>query len=273
MKVGAILKRLTGTGASGERSRILKAAQTAKTNHDWRGAAELYRGALALRDGFGPRVQLGHMLKEAGDLKAAEAAYFAALKQRPDDADLNVQIGHFYWVKGDAATSLQYYERAAELAPEDGSVLITLRTGKLRAADAPWQGRIDAAMKAMGQGRWKAAETELRPLVEGGRLDYLLVLAHAVKEMGRLDEAVVLYDAYRQHVAPEGGAVAYEGEVQYANALQLAQRFSEAALHFSNARMMQMETEGWTGSEDHLLDQIRICIRQVHPAIDASHIR
>ncbi|MDQ1154781.1 lipopolysaccharide assembly protein LapB [Brevundimonas sp. SORGH_AS_0993] len=273
MKLDVAFRRIADARSSAERKRILQDAKVAKSQHDWRGAADLYRRALVLRDGFGPRVQLGHMLKEAGELDAAEAAYFEALKQRPDDADLNVQIGHFFWVKGDAEKSLHYYERAAQLAPNDGAIAETLRVGAARAADAPWQGRVDAAMAAMAQGRWAAAETDLQELVDAGRRNYLLLLAHAVKEQGRLKDAVALYSEYLQYVTPEVGARAYEARLQYANALQLAQRFSEAAQQFSTARMLRMETEGWAGSEDHILEQIRICIRQVHPALDTSRLR
>ena len=272
MRVRTIARRLTGTGDTGERGRILEAAKTAKAQRDWRSAAELYQQALTLRDTFGPRVQLGHMLKEAGDLDAAETAYFEALSQRPNDVDLNVQLGHFYWVKGDAHESLRYYERASELAPEDAVVSGALRIGRQRLADAPWQPCVDAAMEAMRQGRWAAAEEKLRILVDAGRLDYLVVLAHSIKEQGRLNEAIPLYDRYREHVAQFGDKSAYDAEVQYAQALKMAQRFSKAAVHFLNARSMRMEVEGWTGSEDHLMDQIRICIRQVHPAIDPSRI-
>lgn len=273
MTLAALFKRIRKARSASARKQILQAAKAAKLQHDWRGAADLYRRALQLQDGFGPRVQLGHMLKEAGDLEGAQAAYFQALKQKPDDADLNVQIGHFFWVKGQAEESLVYYERAAELAPNDGAIAEALRIGRTRAADAPWQGRIDDAMTAMAQGRWAAAETGLRALVDDGRPNYLLVLGHAVKEQGRLDEAVELYGRYLQAVTVDDGPLAYEARLQYANALQLAQQFSKAAEQFSLARMLRMETEGWAGSEDHVLEQIRICLQHVHPALDTSRLR
>lgn len=273
MTLAALFKRIRKARSASARTQILQAAKAAKSQHDWRGAAELYRRALQLQDSFGPRVQLGHMLKEAGDLVGAQSAYFQALEQKPDDADLNVQIGHFFWVKGMAQESLAYYERAAQLAPNDGSIAEALRIGKTRAADAPWQGRIDNAMAAMAQYRWAAAEKGLRELVDAGRLNYLLVLAHAVKEQGRLSEAVTLYGRYLQVITPDGGISAYEARLQYANALQLAQQFSKAAEQFSLARMLRMENEGWAGSEDHVLEQIRICLRHVHPALDTSRLR
>lgn len=268
-----LIRRLKARPAARRRAALLKAAQAAKAARDWRGAAALYRQVLDLRDAFGPRVQLAHMLKEAGELEEARTHYMIALDQRPDDADLNMQIGHFHWVAGNAADSLRFYERAAQLAPNDAVLQDNLRIGRERAADAPFQEGVEAGMKAMAQGRWRAAEDHLRPAYEAGRAGYAIVLAHAVKEQGRLDEAVVLYDAYRRHVATEGGKRAYEAEIHYAGALQLAQRFSEAAVHFAEARQMRLEQEGWVGSIDELMDQIRICIRQVHPAIDPSRLR
>lgn len=273
MTLASFFKRIRKARSASQRKQILQTAKAAKLQHDWRSAAELYRRALQLQDSFGPRVQLGHMLKEAGDLDGAQSAYFQALEQKPADADLNVQIGHFFWVKGKAQESLVYYERAAQLAPDDGAIAEALRVGRSRAADAPWQGRIDDAMTAMAQGRWAAAEAGLRELVDAGRSNYILVLAHAIKEQGRLSEAVSLYGRHLQVVTPDGGTLAYEARLQYANALQLAQQFSKAAEHFSLARMLRMENEGWAGSEDHVLEQIRICLQHVHPALDTSRLR
>lgn len=272
MILSKLVSKLKARPADRRRAALLTAAQAAKHSRDWLGAADLYRQVLALREAFGPRVQLAHMLKEAGDLKEAQVHYFTALNQRPADPDLNMQIGHFYWTKGDAAESLRFYELAAQHAPDDAVVQESLRVGRQRAEDAPFRNRIDACMNAMAQGRWAAAESHIRPVYNAGRLDYAIVLAHAVKEQGRLDEAVELYDNYRRHVANEGDKRALEAELQYASALQLAQRFSEAALHFSEVRQRRLEQEGWVGSTDELIEQIRICVRQVHPAIETSRL-
>lgn len=273
MKLKAWLKRRFRRSSSDPRAVLVKRAHAAKENRDWRGAAALYAQALALRDAFGTRVQLAHMLKEAKQFGEAEEHYLKALQQKPDDADLHLQLGHFYWVKGDPEAAVAYYRQAADLAPGDAAIADALIIGERRAGDAPFQSAIDTAMEAMGEGRWRDAEIDLRPLVEHGRSDYLAVLGQALKEQGRLDEAVDSYRAYRDHVAARGGKAAYESEVQLAYTLKLARRFSEAAAQFSVARQMRMEREGWTGSVDELLGEIRHCIAMVHPALDASFIK
>lgn len=273
MKPPAALRRLFRRAASDPRAVLLKRAQAAKAARDWRGAADLYRQALALRDAFGPRVQLAHMLKEAGELDAAEAEYGLALAMKPQDADLHLQMGHFYFVKGDLDQSLRFYRQAVELAPGDPGLREALRTGERRAADAPFAAALEAAMKAMAVGRWRDAEEGFRALQAAGRKDYLNLQGHAAKEQGRVDEAVDLYRDYARHLADRGGPEAYEAELELARALQLAGRFSEAAVRFSAARDLRMEREGWTGSVDDLLEEIRNCLRRVHPSLDPGFIR
>lgn len=272
MRVPKKLKRWLRSSSADPRAALIKRAQAAKSARDWRGAAELYQQAVQLRDAFGTRVQLGHMLKEAGELEAAEAEYVRALAMKPADADLHLQLGHFYYVKGEPDESVRYYRRAVELAPNDPGLIEALRTGERRAADAPFAQSLEAAMQALAVGRWRDAETGFRVLESAGRRDYLNLQAHAVKEQGRLDEAIELYRAYAAYVAPDDAA-AYEAELQLAQALQLAGRYSEAAVRFSLARDLRMEREGWTGSVDELLEQIRHCLRRVHPSLDVSCIR
>ena len=273
MKAPEALKRWARGRSSDPRANLVKQAQNAKAARDWRGAADLYRQALALRDAFGPRVQLGHMLKEAGELEAAEAEYVQALAMKPDDADLHLQMGHFYFVKGEPEESVRFYRKAVELAPGDPGLLESLRTGERRAADAPFAESLEAAMKAMAVGRWREAEAGFRVLQAAGRQDYLNLQGHAVKEQGRVDEAVELYRAHAAYVEDEGGPAAYEAQLQLAQALQLAGRYSEAAVGFSNARDLRMAREGWTGSVDELLEEVRSCLKRVHPSLDAGFIR
>jgi tetratricopeptide (TPR) repeat protein len=273
MKPSAAFRRLFRRGSANPRAAILKKAQAAKTEHDWRGAAELYRQALALRDAFGTRVQLGHMLKEAGELEAAEAEYLRALTMKPEDSDLHLQIGHFYFVKGEPDESVRFYRKAVELAPGDAGLQEALRIGERRAADAPFASALDEAMAAMATGRWRDAEEGFSVLQAAGRADYLGLQGHAVKEQGRLEEAADLYRAYAVYAADEGETAAYAAQLQLAQGLQLTGRFSEAAVCFAAARDLRMAREGWTGSVDELLEEIQNCLKRVHPSLDPGFIR
>ena len=57
------------------------------------------------------------MLKDAGRLVEAEAAYRSALSERPDEADIYLQLGHCLKLQGRRAAAIDAYQRAAELAP------------------------------------------------------------------------------------------------------------------------------------------------------------
>lgn len=58
------------------------------------------------------------MFKEAGDLAKAEHHYNCAKALTPDDADLALQLGHFYKVAGRPAEAETAYRRAIELDPD-----------------------------------------------------------------------------------------------------------------------------------------------------------
>jgi len=63
------------------------------------------------------RVQLANMLKDAGALVEAEECYATALLQRPDDADIHLQMGHVLKLRGRRALALASYRRALDIDP------------------------------------------------------------------------------------------------------------------------------------------------------------
>lgn len=66
-----------------------------RDQENWVAAACAYRSGLELRpDHFPIWVQLGHVLKQAGDLSDAEEAYCKAIDLAPDNADLNLHLAH-----------------------------------------------------------------------------------------------------------------------------------------------------------------------------------
>jgi hypothetical protein len=70
---------------------------SARDEKKWELAAREYKLGLE-RDpqAFAYLIQLGNVLKEAGDPQASEEAYNQAFAMRPTDADLNLQMGHLY---------------------------------------------------------------------------------------------------------------------------------------------------------------------------------
>ena len=93
----------------------------AKAAHDARQfgiAAALYREALRFNpDNARVRIQCAHMLKESGDLTGAGEQYERAALDLPKDADLALQIGHFYKVAGRPELAKAAFLRALQLQP------------------------------------------------------------------------------------------------------------------------------------------------------------
>lgn len=81
-------------------------------------AAALYEEALRVApDAPRIRMQYAHMLKESGNLAAAEPIYQSVAAALPDDPDVAMQLGHFYKVAGRQAESEAAYLRATQLRP------------------------------------------------------------------------------------------------------------------------------------------------------------
>jgi tetratricopeptide (TPR) repeat protein len=93
-------------------------ARWAARRKHWTSAARRYGRLAASTPGYQPVwTQLGHALKEGGDLAAAEGAYLQALALAPDDADIHLQLGHALKRMGRRAEAAEAYRRASELKP------------------------------------------------------------------------------------------------------------------------------------------------------------
>jgi glycosyltransferase involved in cell wall biosynthesis len=97
---------------------LLRDADRARDNRDWALAEMLYAGFLVRRpDAWGIRVQQGHCRKEQGDAAGALDLYRQAEQEAPEDADLQVQIGHALKLMDRLAEAEAAYSRAAALDP------------------------------------------------------------------------------------------------------------------------------------------------------------
>lgn len=111
------------------------AGDNARDRRDWVAAAYAYRQALHFQpEEAGVWVQYGHMLKEAGNLKAAYEAYCQALKLMPTNADLHLQLGHLFKLADRAQQALAYYEMAAELDRSNTDALHHVEWGRKQLA-------------------------------------------------------------------------------------------------------------------------------------------
>lgn len=101
--------------------RLVADADRARDEKQWGAAADLYGRYLRLRprDG-GIWVQYGHCLKESGNLSAADAAYYEALRKRPWETDTYLQIGHLRRLQQRPGAALFWYQLASGLAARHG---------------------------------------------------------------------------------------------------------------------------------------------------------
>jgi glycosyltransferase involved in cell wall biosynthesis len=104
---------LKKAGGNPEAYPIRNRADAARDEREWGVAAELYREYLkaAPRD-FGIWIQLGHMLKENGNLDEALAIYRRAARLRRNDPDLLLSLGHVHKLRGDLTAAARMYGRS-----------------------------------------------------------------------------------------------------------------------------------------------------------------
>jgi O-antigen biosynthesis protein len=98
--------------------RLAQRADQGTTPRGYAKAAEAYEAALAVAPSrLDIRVQYANMLKDARRLSEAEAVYRSTLQEKPDDADLHLQLGHCLNLQGRRLAALEEYGRAGRLAP------------------------------------------------------------------------------------------------------------------------------------------------------------
>lgn len=102
----------------------LNQADSLRDQRMWDAAALAYRGYLARRpEDWRARIQMGHCLKEAGDVAAALAAYREAAAAAPNSADAHLHIGHALKTMGQGEGAWRAYTRALELEPDNAEAM------------------------------------------------------------------------------------------------------------------------------------------------------
>lgn len=104
------------------RRRVTAARRAGNAHRDagtWLDAARSYRTYLKSRPDDGPiQVQLGHVLREAGDLEGAAEAYLTAETVLGEDADLKLYRGRLARLSGQEAEAVRLFAQGYRLAPE-----------------------------------------------------------------------------------------------------------------------------------------------------------
>ncbi|HEY3912234.1 MAG TPA: glycosyltransferase [Stellaceae bacterium] len=114
------------------------AADLARDNRKWPEAARLYLQYLThCADDAPIWVQLGHALKESGDLGEAEAAYKKSVALAPDVADTRLQLGHLYKKMRNFSDAIAAYREAARIDDMLADARIELAGFGVGAEDLP----------------------------------------------------------------------------------------------------------------------------------------
>lgn len=99
-----------------------KSGDQHRDNREWKRAATDYRKYLAAYpEDAAIWVQLGHVLKEDGDLEGAEAAYDRSVSVAPGEADGQVHLAHLLKRQGKNAQALEAFRGASRAGASDVS--------------------------------------------------------------------------------------------------------------------------------------------------------
>ena len=148
-------------GAFSGARKALVVGNQARDRGDWPAAAKAYRAHLNARPGNFPIwVQLGHALKEAGQLREASLAYGEAMTLNSADPDLLLNLGHLYKLMDDRTVAIDYYRRSAEI---DGNAFALEEVRNLSGESGPAQ----PGSSLQDPGPW----VERRPAAPRGNLE------------------------------------------------------------------------------------------------------
>lgn len=244
----------------------LAEADIARDRHDWANAAFHYHEALQRTptriDLF---VQLGHAYKELGDFDAALEAYRRFLDKEPHDADIHLQLGHLHNRMNDLETALEWYSRASALAPNDPEIARHVDTAGLRLSRSGIERRRQRALDLVQSGQWQQAREQLRSLVAvDGEFDLIAVYANVTKEAGDFEDALQLYEAYREYAKTNQPTALSDVEIQLGH-LNKAKRDIGAALqHYIRARDAEFRLYGHVAPNSICEREIRSCMGEIY---------
>jgi len=245
---------------------LIARADRARDHRDWPAAARDYAaGIKAGAPQIGHHVQLGHALKELGDYAGAEAAYRAFLDARPFDADIHLQLGHLFNKKSEPVEALQWYERAAQLAPQNADIAEHANRARRRALQAGGGRQRELAMKLVEQGYWHKARALLHDLVMvDGDEDLIGVLANVTTESGRFEEAAALYDRYRDYAQAHVPQLLPDVELQAGHLCKVGGDYAGALRHYIRARTHQFEQTGDIPDDAPYSREVQACMAEIY---------
>ncbi|MCA0246933.1 MAG: glycosyltransferase [Proteobacteria bacterium] len=110
-------------------AKLYRVANAARDRRDWLVARGAFKQIVDSEpDDSAAWVQYGHALKESGSTSEAEAAYLKAAGLAPNDADIQLQLGHLYKVMNLRRASIWAYRAAHALDPAASDPVAELRS-------------------------------------------------------------------------------------------------------------------------------------------------
>ena len=140
------------------------AANAARDQRRWGEAAAQYRAYLAhFADDAPLWIQLGNVVKEAGDLSAGEQAYRRAAEIAPRDPEAHLQLGHVFKLQGRLEEAVAAYALSDALMPINRAAeeLAALSGIEIRPRPAGVSPQLLSTQDNEAMGRLRQAETEL----------------------------------------------------------------------------------------------------------------
>ena len=224
---------------------LIRKANEARDGKLWADAAVFYKQYLnELPADPAIWTQLGHALKESGDLAGGEAAYRTGLAFAPQDAELYLQLGHVLKLSGRLAEAQQAYERCTaldatlgaenQISWERGGDLVTNSTSAA-SVGAEEQPPLSPTLRrilgdqARDDGRWSDAVVQYQSYLDSAEGDAAIWVqyGHALKESGSVAESEY---AYRRalRLEPEDADI----ELQLGHSLKVQGRKREAVMAY-----------------------------------------
>ena len=246
---------------------LVAIADQLRNERQWSRAAAAYQQAVAAQ----PRaaflhVQLGHALKESGDLDAAEAAYLTALRLLPEEADISLQLGHLFNLRGDIRTAVAWYARAAELAPDNSDIAHHLGDARVRLERQASEHLVAQGLLAMQSQQFDRASALFREAVERhGRQDICALLGHALKENGDFAGAHDSYRQYREYAAAHNQSLLYDVEIQIGHLYKIEGNSHEALKHYMNAKKLKIIYNDNLQINREIENEILLCMKVLMP--------
>ena len=114
------IQQAPSAGAPPDFTQLVAHGDACRNAQRWAEAAQSYATALRLRPSdAGIWVQLGHAHKENGAFRQAEAAYLKARALTPADSDLLLQLGHLHALRDNPAEAAAFYRQALRVGSQD----------------------------------------------------------------------------------------------------------------------------------------------------------